>query len=95
MLEKEVEKRLKKRVEQVGGIAVKLEGTNLNGIPDRLVLFPKGRLVFVELKRPGGKPRKLQIYRMKQLEKLGYDCRVIDSYEGIEKLINSISTKIK
>ena len=50
MLEKQVEQYLVKQVKTLGGLSLKL--TSLIGIPDRLVLLPGSRLVFIELKRP-------------------------------------------
>ena len=51
-LEKDVEQRLRKGVEGLGGRCMKLVSQGNNGMPDRLVLLPDGRCVFVELKRP-------------------------------------------
>lgn len=38
---------------KMGGWAVKFSSPGLDGMPDRLVLFPGGKLGFVELKAPG------------------------------------------
>lgn len=51
MLEKIIEKRLKGKVESLGGRAIKLD--SVKGIPDRLILIPGGHVLFVEVKRPG------------------------------------------
>ncbi len=88
MLEKQVEQYLVKQVKSLGGLSLKL--TSLIGIPDRLVLLPGSRLVFIELKRPGEKPRKVQILRMKQLRKLGFKTYVADSYESVNKLLSEV-----
>lgn len=88
MLEKQVEQYLIKQVKSLGGLSLKL--TSLIGIPDRLVLLPSGRCMFVELKRPGEKPRKVQVLRMKQLRKLGFKTHVADSYESIDKLLSEV-----
>jgi hypothetical protein len=46
---------------------LKLSVTNKPGIPD-LIAIPKGSDVkFIEVKRPGQKPRPLQVYRMKEI----------------------------
>lgn len=88
MLEKQVEQYLIKQVKSLGGLSLKL--TSLIGIPDRLVLLPGGRCVFIELKRPGEKPRKVQVLRMKQLRKLGFKTYVADSYESIDELLSEV-----
>lgn len=86
MLESEVEKHLRRRVESLGGVAVKLEVRGTRGWPDRLVLLPGGRAAFVELKRP----RKAKGTSAHQDEKLGllrllgFEATVLDTKEKID-----------
>lgn len=56
MLEKEIEAHLVRRVKEAGGIAYKFTSPQRRSVPDRLVLMPGGRALFVECKRPGAKP---------------------------------------
>ena len=53
-LEKEIEKKLRKKVEKAGGRCLKWVCPGWAGVPDRLVLLPGARIIFVELKRPKG-----------------------------------------
>ena len=85
MLESKIEKKLKKEVEKIGGFSLKFTSPGTAGVPDRLVLLPKGRLYFVELKAPGKKLRPLQLKRKEQLEALGFKVYVIDSYKKIDE----------
>lgn len=87
MLESQIEKLLVKEVKKRNGIALKITSPSMAGLPDRLVLLPKGRIIFVELKRPGGKPRPLQVAVHNTLFKLGFPVAVIDSQYGILKLL--------
>lgn len=79
MLESELEKKFTFAVKRMGGLPLKFVSPNCRGVPDRLVLFPGGVITFAEIKRPGGKLRKLQEYRKKELENLGFRVWVIDS----------------
>lgn len=88
MREQTVENRLVKEVEKLGGLCWKFVSPGVAGVPDRLVLLPSGKIVFVELKAPGQKARKLQEYRHKQLRKLGFRVEIIDSMEGVKRFIN-------
>ena len=65
MREKEVEQKLVKAVKLAGGFCLKFTSPGFDGVPDRLVLLPRGRIAFIELKAPGKKPRALQKRRMK------------------------------
>ena len=58
--EKSIEQKLRMETKKMGGWAVKFSSPGLDGMPDRLVLFPGGKLGFVELKAPGKKMRPLQ-----------------------------------
>lgn len=92
MLEKDVEQSLVKAVKRTGGLCIKFTSPGMDGVPDRLVLLPEGRMAFVELKAPGKKPRALQIRRMKQLSTLGYKCFVVDNIDAIGGVIDAIQT---
>lgn len=90
MREKIIEQRIIKAVRRSGGLALKFVSPNVNGVPDRLLLFMGGRAAFCEVKAPGEKPRPLQIHRMEQLRKLGFRVYVIDSEEQIGGMIDEI-----
>ena len=87
--ERDVERKLKKRVESTGGWCLKFL-SSISGVPDRICLFPGGKAVFVELKRHGENPRPLQQRIIGKIRKLGFRVEVIDSEEGIQELIKSL-----
>ncbi|EPY2286873.1 VRR-NUC domain-containing protein [Clostridium sporogenes] len=90
MEESRIEKRLKKEIEKLGGKALKFVSPGVSGVPDRIVLLPQGRIVFVELKAPDKKPRPIQKYRIKELRNLGFRVEIIDSIEGINNFVEEI-----
>lgn len=85
MLEKEIEKRLVKYVKSKNGLCIKLISPSSVGLPDRLVIL-QDKIIFVELKAPKQKPRKIQTVMMNRLKALGCDVRVIDNLADIEKI---------
>jgi len=90
MLENKIENRLKNEVEKIGGKALKFVSPGVSGVPDRIVLLPHGKIIFVELKAPGKKPSPIQEYRAKEYRALGFDVRCVDSIEKIEELIKEV-----
>jgi len=88
--EKDTEQQLVKAVKRHGGICPKFVSPGMDGMPDRIVLLPKGRMAFVEVKAPGRRPRPLQETRHRQLRSLGYGVSVLDTPAEIESLIREI-----
>lgn len=92
MLERTIENKLRKATKQAGGIALKFTSPGLAGVPDRLIILPPGRYAFIEVKRPGTKPRPLQKTRHTQLKKLGCHIYIIDHPDQIPGIIHEIQT---
>lgn len=90
MLESKIENKLKREVKRIGGWPLKFTSPGTNGVPDRILLMPGGKAIFVECKAPGEKPRKLQQERIKKLRSLGFKVEIVDSYKAIRKLIQEI-----
>ncbi|WP_040210815.1 VRR-NUC domain-containing protein [Clostridium polynesiense] len=92
MRESVIERRFVMEVKKRDGLAIKFVSPGLDGVPDRLVLFPGGKLAFVELKAPGQAMRPLQLRRAKQLITLGFTVYCIDNKEMIGDVLNEIQT---
>lgn len=90
MRESELERRFRRLAMQAGGKAYKFISPGNDGVPDRIVVLPGGRIGFVELKRPGEVPRKLQQFQLGELERLGCYTAVVDSMEQAEAVISEI-----
>lgn len=91
MREIRIEQRLVSEVKKRSGLCPKFVSPGIDGMPDRLILLPKGRMAFAELKAPGRKPRPLQLARHKKLRKLGFAVYVIDGTEQIGGVLDEIS----
>lgn len=92
MREKIIEQHLVKAVKNNGGIAPKLVCPGFDGMPDRLVLLPRGKIGFVEVKAPGKEPRPLQVARHGLLRRLGFKVYVLDDPEQIGGILDEIRT---
>jgi hypothetical protein len=90
MRERTIEQKLVAEVKKLGGICPKFISPGFDGMPDRLVLLPRGKMGFVEVKRKGIKPRPLQIARHRLLEGLGFKVFILDDEKEIHKIIENI-----
>lgn len=73
VLEKEIEAKLRDMVKKHGGLCLKWVCPGWAGVPDRIVLLPGGRIIFVETKRPkGGRVGSRQMWWKLKLLELGF-----------------------
>ena len=85
--ERQVEKHLVDKINNLGGIAWKFTSPGTAGVPDRVVML-NGLICFVELKRPkGGRLSDMQEWRIKQLRKQEMKVYVLRNKEQIDHLI--------
>jgi hypothetical protein len=76
MTEQQIQAKRIKQLESEGYYVLKLVKTNNNGIPDLLAIPPNADVIFSEVKTPKGKVSELQKYRLKELEKYGFNTEV-------------------
>ena len=87
-----IEREFVKAVHLAGGIAYKFALPEVQGMPDRLVLFPSGASFFVEFITPEKVLNPMWTLRRRQLEYLGYPVICIDHLEQIIPAIKAILT---
>ena len=88
--EKTIEQKLVQAVKAVGGIAPKFTSPGFDGMPDRLILLPRGKIAFVEVKRHGEKSRPLQEARHGLLRRLGFAVYVLDDGAQIGEILKQM-----
>lgn len=100
MLESKIEAYLTRQVRAAGGEVRKVKWIGRRGAPDRLVMLLSGVFVdglwstsaWVELKRPGGRAEPHQVREHARMLKMGQAVVVIDSFEGVDKLLSGDRT---
>jgi hypothetical protein len=86
-LEKDVERFLVKGIEKLGGKCYKWVSPNENGVPDRIVLLPKGVIIFVELKNYNGRISQVQKIQHKIIENLGFQVYILNSKQRVHEFL--------
>lgn len=89
MRERVVENWLRRSVRGRGGLAVKLV-PSVAGLPDRLVLLPGGRVVFVETKAPDGTVKIHQYVIHEMLRSMGFRVDVLSSIGEVNEWVAEV-----
>ena len=59
------------------------------GVPDRIFIY-RGHVQFLEIKRPGGKPTKLQEFTMEQMIAVGAHVSWVDNVADGKRVISQM-----
>ena len=90
-MEKILERKFVQAVKAAGGLAPKLTCPGFAGMPDRLVMFPGGRVGFVEVKQRGKRPTPVQLARHGMLRRFGFLVYVLDDEGQIERILTNLN----
>lgn len=90
MLEKDIERKLHKGVKALkrGALCLKFESPGFSGVPDRMILLPGEKVIFVETKKPGEKERARQEYVHGLFRGLGFEVySTVDNKAYVEEIL--------
>jgi hypothetical protein len=71
-------------VRERGGLCYKFVSPNNPGVPDRIVITPEGKTIYIELKTEIGRLADIQKWQLGEMKKRGADVRVL---KGLEEVI--------
>lgn len=77
-----------------GLLPLKFVSPARNGVPDRVVITPAGT-VFVELKRPGEQPTRLQSAVHQKMRRFGAEVHVLDSVPAVDNFVRELSNRVQ
>ncbi len=92
MREKSIETRLREKTKKLGGVAFKFTSPGTDGVPDRLVCLPTGRMYLVETKSPTGRLRKTQKVVRDLLATMGITVHLVTTYEQLDEFFKTIDS---
>jgi hypothetical protein len=90
VLEKTIERNVVNYALKKGIESVKLNGMGKRSHPDRMFLGPRGRVLFIEFKKPGEEPTPLQKHLHKKWKRLGHKVYVVDNVTIGRELIDQL-----
>ena len=88
--ERKVEEYIIGKVKSMGGKCYKFVSPGNNGVPDRIVMLPQGRVYFVETKAAGQKPRPSQLAVHREMESVGVRVWVLDSKAAVDEFLKEV-----
>lgn len=91
MRERDIEKWLRRQIENMGGRAFKFTSPGNDGVPDRIAVLPGGRIYFIELKADGGRLSPLQVWQQNQLSELGCNVRTIRGMDEARSFLEEVA----
>lgn len=90
MRESSIETRLVRMVRDRGGLCFKFVSPGNPGVPDRIVITPTGRTVYVELKTEVGRLAAIQKWQHEEMRKRGADVRTLKGLDQVKAFVEEV-----
>lgn len=84
--ESTVERKIRLYAELRGCLCYKFSSPGNTSVPDRIICY-KGRVLFLELKRPGEKPTSKQFFTINKMREHGLLATWTDSVDGGKQIV--------
>ena len=95
MLEKDIEAWLNKKIKNLGGLSFKFTSPNNPGVPDRIYIFPEGRVYFVELKTEIGRMSNIQKWQRERFTQMGCRFYLVKGMTQAREFIKELEHEIR
>lgn len=90
MKESAIEARLVRLVRSRGGLCFKFVSPGNPGVPDRIVITPEGRTVYVELKTEVGRLAAIQKWQHEEMRKRGAEVRTLKGLDQVLAFVEEV-----
>lgn len=95
MRESEIERYAKRKFEELNCLFLKWVCPGQSGVPDRILILPNGRTIFVEMKNEKGRLSGLQKKMLYELSIRQNSTKVLSSKEQVNELADSIRNELQ
>jgi len=86
--ESKIQKEIIDFLDAQGFWTVKVIQANRSGCPDVLAAEPRtGLMIALEVKKPGGKPSKLQLHQLNEIRKTGARAYIVESVDEVKQIL--------
>ena len=93
--ERDIEAWLRKQIEAQGCLFLKWVSPGNDGVPDRILIMPGGRICFVEVKTQTGHMTGLQCFWQKKLRSIGCGAVTVYGMDGAKEFIEVVKIILK
>lgn len=90
MKESQIESKMVREVRKRGGLCYKFVSPDNAGVPDRIVITPEGRTIYVELKTLIGRLAKIQQWQIAEMRARGADVRVLYGLDEVMAFVREV-----
>lgn len=90
VLEKEIERRMGDMLKRRGCLYYKFESPGNPGVPDRIVITPEGRIVFVELKTRTGRLSGIQERQIARMRGNRAEVRMVKGWDEARTFVEEV-----
>lgn len=90
MREKDIERWLGERLRELGCLYFKFVSPMNPGVPDRIVILPGGKTIYVELKTEVGRLSSVQQRQIARMRERGADVRTVRGVDEAKELLREV-----
>lgn len=90
MTEAQIEARMVRMIQDRGGLCLKFTSPGNPGVPDRIVVLPGGRVIFVELKTEIGRMANIQKWQRGRLQERSADVRTLYGWPQVKQFVEEV-----
>lgn len=90
MTEAQIEAKMVRMIRERGGLCYKFVSPNNPGVPDRIVITPGGKTIYIELKTEIGRLASIQKWQIAEMRRRGADVRMLKGWDAVKEFVEEV-----